>query len=58
MIGISDVRQIRNRLPIDQAVAAGALRAAFDGVTGNRSRRELIPIVCGPTEFVNHRAER
>src|SRR2546422_6501336 len=32
---IADVRHVRNRLPIDQAIPAGALRAAFNSVSGN-----------------------
>src|SRR5437667_5305626 len=52
---VADVSHIRNRLPIDQTVAPCALSATFDGVTGDRSRCELVPIVGRPLELVNHR---
>ena len=37
----SDVRQIGNAAPLVLAISAGALRAAFDDVTGDRAGRQI-----------------
>ena len=34
------------------------MRAAFDDVTSDRSRRELVPIIRGPIELMDHRSQR
>ena len=44
--GISNVREIRNRSPVKQTVAARALCTAFDDVPRDNSGRQMIPI-CG-----------
>ena len=56
--GVADGGHVGNRLPVYLAVASGALRAAFDDVAGDRSRREFVPVVGLPAEFVNHGSER
>ena len=56
--GIADVGEIGNVPPVVQAVAAGALRAALDDVTGNDPGGEAIPIVAGPAELVAQRRHR
>ena len=48
--GIADVGQIRNVLPIHLAIAAGALRAAFDDVPGDGAGGQLVVIVGLPAE--------
>ena len=55
---IADVREVGNVLPIVEAVAARALRAAFDDVAGDDSRGESIPVVAGPAELVAQRRHR
>ena len=52
------VRQIRNRPPFVLTIAARTLRTAFDDVTSDRSRRELVPIIRGPIELMDHRSQR
>ena len=47
-----------NVFPIHLAVAAGALRAAFDDVSGDGAGGELVPVVRFPFELVDHRRER
>ncbi len=56
--GVSDIRQVRNILPIDLRVAAGRLRAALDDVAGNSSRGKLVPIPLAPAEPMDHRGKR
>ena len=46
---IADVGEIGDVLPVVQAVAAGALRAALDDVAGDDSGRETIPVVGAPS---------
>src|SRR5262252_6904669 len=53
---VADVPEIGDRLPIDLAIAARRLRAAFDDVTGDRPGGDLVPVVESPAEFVDHRA--
>src|SRR3546814_7222819 len=47
---------VADRLPVRE-VAAGALRAAFDDVTGQRAGGELVVVVLAPAEFVHQRTE-
>src|SRR5215213_5137477 len=54
----SDVGEIRNAAPLILAVATRRLRAAFNDVTGDRSRREPVPIVVGPAKLVYQRRKR
>src|SRR5205085_5160961 len=55
---VTDVGEVGNGLPVDQAIAAGTLRAALDRVPGNRPCGQQVPGVGGPFEFVNHWPER
>ena len=55
---IADVREIGNVLPVVEAVAAGALRAALDDVAGDDARREPVPVVGAPAELVAQRRHR
>ena len=55
--GITDVRHVRNVLPVHLTVAAGALRAAFHRVAGDGACGELVPLVRLPSEFVQHGAK-
>src|SRR5207253_602760 len=54
---ISDPGVVRNRFPIHLAVSARTLRTALHGMAGDGARRQLVPIVAGPAEFVQHRPE-
>ncbi len=42
-------------MPFILAIAARALRAAFDYVSRNRSRGQFVPIIACPAELMNHR---
>ena len=55
---IADIGEVRNGLPIHLAISAGALRAAFHGVSGDGAGGEPVPIVGLPAEFVNHGRQR
>ncbi len=46
-----------NVLPVHLAIAAGALRAAFNNVSGNVAGSQLVPIVRPPAEAVDHGRE-
>ena len=52
----SDVSKVGNGLPLILAVAAGALRAAFDNVTCDRSGSKFVPIISSPAELMHHRS--
>src|SRR5258708_34678435 len=55
--GIADVGHVGNVLPVDLAIAAGALGAALDDVAGDGSGGEFIPIGRAPAEAVHHGGE-
>ena len=55
--GVADVGEIGEVLPVDLAVAAGGLGAAFNNVAGDGTGGEFVPIGFGPMELVNQRAE-
>jgi hypothetical protein len=52
---ISDVRQVGDRAPVVQAVAARALRTALEDVPGDDASRQPIPILGTPAELVPQR---
>src|SRR5580765_3758766 len=54
----TDIRHIRDRLPIVLAVAAARLGTTFDNVPGDRPSRDLVPVVKSPAEFMYQRSER
>src|SRR5262249_37025994 len=54
---VADVGQVGDGLPIDLAVAARALRAALDNVSGDRPGSELVELVRLPAEAMDHRGE-
>ncbi len=55
---IADVRHIGNALPIHLAIAAGALRAAFDDMSGDCARCKLVVLIGFPSEAMDHGRER
>ena len=55
---IPDVGEVGHALPVHEAIPAGALGAAFDGVSGHGAGREQIPRVAAPSEGVHHRPKR
>ena len=55
---IADVGEIGNRLPVVEAVAARALRAALDDVAGDDAGGEAVPVVGLPAELVAERRHR
>ena len=56
--GITDVGHVRDALPVLEAVAAAALRAAFDDVSRDRPRCNTIPCVRRPPKGVHQRSQR
>jgi hypothetical protein len=54
----TDVREIGNVLPVELAVSARTLPAAFDDVPGDRAGGDPVPIFECPAEFVHQRRER
>src|SRR5207237_1972763 len=55
---VTNASKVRGLLPIRLAVAARALRAAFNHVTRNRACGNAVPIVGLPAELSHHRAQR
>jgi hypothetical protein len=55
--GVADVGQVRDVLPVHLTVAAGALRAALDDVSGDDARGELVIVLRPPAEAVDHGRE-
>src|SRR5688572_13572330 len=53
-----DFRETRNAFPFVLAIAAGALRAALDNVTGDSARSEPVPIVRGPPKLMYQWGQR
>src|SRR5689334_13100023 len=54
----TNVREIGNAAPLELAIPARSLRATLDNVARDRSRREVVPIITGPTKLVNQWRER
>src|SRR2546430_12942478 len=48
--GVAHVRQVRDLLPIDEAIAARALGTALDGMPGDRPGGEQVPRIGAPPE--------
>jgi hypothetical protein len=55
--GIAGILETGDPLPTVEAVSARALGAALDDVAGDSARCQPIPIIHGPSEFVDHGTE-
>ena len=54
---VADVRHVRDRAPVAQAVSPAALRSALDDVARDGARGDLIPGVARPAEGMHQRSE-
>src|SRR5208337_4807274 len=55
---IADVGHIRNILPVDLAIPAGALGSALDDMARDGAGGQLVPLVVLPFEAVYHGRQR
>src|SRR5688572_21644869 len=53
-----DFRETRNAFPFVLAIAAGALRAALDNMTGDSAGSEPVPIVRSPSKLMYQWCQR
>src|SRR5437016_14016679 len=56
--GITDAHIVGHGFPIHLAIAARALRATLNGVSGDDPGRKPVPIICLPSKLAHHRTKR
>ena len=54
---VPDIRHVRNGLPVNLAITARRLRAAFHDVAGDRAAGQLVELVRLPTKPLDHGSE-